>query len=424
MDIYNPYVEVIGLCIVLIISYNFDLIAKYTNVPSVLLLIVLGIAIKHGFIMLGVETGEIFFTILEVVGIVGLIMIVLEGTLELELTKEKRPLIVNSFLISLISLGLTSHLLALLFRYLMVDSFTTALIYAVPFSILSSSIIIPSVKGLIKSKKEFLIYESVFSDILGIMFFFFLVSNAGKASVVEIVLSVSVNILITIGVSVIIGYILVILINRINSTVKLFLLISVLVLLYSIGKLMHFSSLVMVLIFGLILNNHKVFFKGRIEHLIDDRKLVSIVKDFHTLTMESAFSVRTFFFVIFGITLELDDLTNLNAAIISLAIVAAIFSIRIVCLKIFRMKNIITELFIAPRGLITILLFFSIPASFHQAYFNTGILLYTILFSSIIMAIILVVKRKQEEHVEELVFDDWDELDGGISKPSVKSPKK
>ncbi|MEZ5195518.1 MAG: hypothetical protein R2764_03735 [Bacteroidales bacterium] len=249
MDIFNPYIEVIALCIVLIISFNFDLIAKYTNVPSVLLLILLGIGIKRGLMMMDVETGDFIFHILEVVGIVGLIMIVLEGSLELELTREKRPLIIKSFFISLVSLILTSHLLALLFYYLLFDDFTTSLVYAVPLSIMSSSIIIPSVKGLIKSKKEFLIYESTISDILGIMFFFFLISNAENGSVADIVLSVSGNISITITISVIISYVLVILVSRMNSQVKLFLLIAVLVMLYSIGKLLHFSSLFMILVF-------------------------------------------------------------------------------------------------------------------------------------------------------------------------------
>lgn len=411
MDLYNPYIVIISLCIILIVSYNFDLIAKFTSIPSVILLILLGIIINRGFVMMGVETGDIMFTLLEVVGIIGLIMIVLEGSLELELSRKKRSLIIKSFFISLISLILTSHLIALLFYLLMFNDFTTSLVYAVPLSILSSSIIIPSVKGLVANKKEFLIYESVFSDILGIMFFFFLVSNADKAIVEEIVLSVSINIIITIVVSVIVSYILVILLQRINSQVKLFLLIAVLVMLYSIGKLLHFSSLFMILIFGLILNNHEVFFTGKIRHWIDRQKLNPIVKDFHTLVLESAFSVRTFFFVIFGITLKLEDLTDFKAALISLLIVGAIFLVRFICLKLFGMKNAVIELFVAPRGLITILLFFSIPQSFHQGYFSPGILLYTIIFSSIAMAVVLVMKRNQQEPEKSVTTFEWDELD-------------
>lgn len=411
MDIYNPYIVIIALCLILIISYNFDLIAKYTNVPSVLLLILLGIGIKRGLIMMDVETGDFIFHILKVVGIVGLIMIVLEGSLELNLRQENRGLIIKSFFIALLSLLLTSHLAALILYHYMFNDFTNAIVYSVPVSILSSSIIIPSVKGLVNSKKEFLIYESVFSDILGIMFFFFIIGNAHKPSTQEIVLSLSSNIFFTVSISVIVSYILVILLQRISSQVKLFLLIAVLVMLYSIGKLLHFSSLFMILIFGLILNNHQVFFRGKMQNWIDSIKLKSIVKDFHILVLESAFSVRTFFFVIFGITLELEDLIDLEAALISLLIVGVIFLIRYICLKLFRMKDSIIELFIAPRGLITILLFFSIPQSFHQGNFSPGILLYTILFTNVAMAIILVTKGKTKIPSKKTATYEWDELD-------------
>jgi hypothetical protein len=101
----------------------------------------------------------------------------------------------------------------------------------------------------------------------------------------------------------------------------------------------------------------------------------------------------------------------MNAALISLGIVAAILLVRFICLKMFGMKHIWLELFVVPRGLITILLFFAIPFPLQVSQFSSGILLYTILISSIIMTIALVVKGKEPEHVETLFFDDWDELD-------------
>ncbi|WP_339712358.1 hypothetical protein [uncultured Kriegella sp.] len=50
----------------------------------------------------------------------------------------------------------------------------SAWLCATPLSILSPAIIIPSVGGLSNDKKEFHIYESTFSDIMGIMMFYFL----------------------------------------------------------------------------------------------------------------------------------------------------------------------------------------------------------------------------------------------------------
>ena len=424
MEISNPYLGIIAICIVLIFSYNFNIIAKYTNIPSVLLLILLGVFIKQGLLVLNVDTGESLFAILEVVGIVGLIMIVLEAALELDLKKEKTSLILKSFFIALTALLATSFLIAYIIYSFILDNFFMALVYAVPLSIMSSAIIIPSVGGLVKSKKEFLIYESAFSDILGIMLFYFLLQHAETTSITSIVLNVSSNILITIFIAVVVSYLLVLLLQRINTQVKLFLLIAVLVLLYSIAKLLHFSSLLIIIIFGLILNNYKVFFKGGIESWINEVRLIPVIKDFHMVTMESAFFIRTFFFVIFGMTLELTDLLDMNAALISLGMVAGILVIRYVCLKLFGIKSLLPELFVAPRGLITILLFFAIPVSFQSSLFSPGILLYTILISSIIMAVALVVKGKETERVETLNFEGWDELDEEISNLSRNIPEK
>jgi NhaP-type Na+/H+ or K+/H+ antiporter len=415
IDFTNPYLGVIAICVILIFSYNFNIVAKYTNIPSVLLLILLGVFVKQGLVALSIDTGESLFTILEVVGIVGLIMIVLEAALELELKKEKTSLILKSFFIALIALLATSFLTAyIIYSYIIHNAFL-AMIYAIPLSVMSSAIIIPSVAGLVKSKREFLVYESAFSDILGIMVFYFILDNSDIESVGAIIFNVTTNILSTVVLSIVISYLLVILLQRINTQVKLFLLMAVLVLLYSVAKLLHFSSLLIVIVFGLVLNNYKIFFSGNLKTWIKENKLIPVIKDFQLVTIESTFIVRTFFFVIFGMSLELTDLLDMNAALMSLGIVAGILIIRFICFKLFGMKNILLELFIAPRGLITILLFYAIPVSLQSSRFSMGIILYTILISSIIMTIALVIKGKDSERIEILKFDQWEELDEEIS---------
>jgi NhaP-type Na+/H+ or K+/H+ antiporter len=214
---------------------------------------------------------------------------------------------------------------------------------------------------------------------------------------------------------------MVILLEKLRSQVKLFLLIAVLVLLYSLGKLFHFSSLIMILIFGIILNNSRIFFSGRLKNWINMDSLKKVQDDFHILTMESTFFIRTFFFVIFGMTLELSDLIDGHAALISLIVVAGIYMIRLISLKIFMVRRLFPELFVNPRGLITILLFFSIPVSNQNSNFSPGILLYIILITSVIMAVSLMVKGKDREFAEKLNFNDWDELDEEIKSLSKKN---
>ena len=72
----------------------------------------------------------------------------------------------------------------------------------------------------------------------------------------------------------------------------------------------------------------------------------------------------------------------------------------------FRVSNVSPELFLAPRGLITILLFYAIPDSITKSYpeFN-GVLLFVILSSCIIMTWSLVREKKKLERQEEEDFE-------------------
>ncbi len=421
MEGINPYVIIIGIALIVIISFLFDKVAKKTSVPSVLLLIVLGIGINQGFQYLEINSGEKqLFSVLELLGIVGLIMIVLEAALDLELKKEKAPIILKSLGIALVALIGSSMGIAYLLQYLLIPDFFTALLYAVPLSIMSSAIIIPTVASLAPSKKEFLIYESTFSDILGIMFFYFLIGNANTTSASEIAIDVVVNILVTIVVSIVVSYLLVLLFQALTSHAKLFLLIAVLLILYAVGKMFHLSSLMIILVFGLVLSNNKIFFRGFLQKLLKHEILEKIVHEFHTITLETAFVVRTFFFVVFGMTLDLQSLLNIDTFLMGLAIVGILFAVRLVSLKLFGMKNIFPELLIAPRGLITVLLFFAIPVEYLQDSFDKGILLHTIILTSLVMMAGMLSKGDQQEEVLDLNFNDWNELDQEIEKLKEK----
>jgi NhaP-type Na+/H+ or K+/H+ antiporter len=127
-----------------------------------------------------------------------------------------------------------------------------------------------------------------------------------------------------------------------------------------------------------------------------------IFKDFNMITMESSFMLRTFFFVIFGITISISALFDNLVILISFGILAIIYGIRWLWLRIVLRKDFNTQLFLAPRGLITILLFFAIPKEFQISEFNEGILLFVIIFSSLIMAGALMRNSKKKEIVEEI----------------------
>ncbi len=388
--------------VIVIISYLFNLIASRFSIPSVLLLILLGVTAQVVVKVTGLESPNLT-PVLEILGIVGLIMIVLEASLDLELSGDKRKLISRAFFTALVNLVLSALLIAgIMIVYLDMD-LTTGLLYAVPLSIMSSAIIIPSVSALSKDKKEFMVYESTFSDILGIMLFYFLISSLETESIGEMSLAVLLNLTLTVAVSVAASYFLIFLFQKIRTELKLFLLIAVLILLYSLSKMLHLSSLLIILVFGMILSNRQIFFPGKMRKFLDETHMSTIFHNFKMITLESSFIVRTFFFVIFGFTIVLASLLDLKVWVVSIAILGVLFGTRFAYFKLIIRKDIFPNVWMAPRGLITILLYYSIPENLWVEEFNPGILLLVILVSSIVMAVSLMRHKtslKQEIELE------------------------
>lgn len=414
MEQLGPYVIIIAASLVIILSFLFSELSKRTNIPSVLMLIILGVLIKVGLDTAGLGNLK-FDQPLELLGIVGLIMIVLEAALELKLDRDKLLPIGKAFTIAAVGLMASTYIAAEVLMYFVPDmNPTSAWLYATPLSILSSAIIIPSVGGLRSDKKEFHIYESTFSDILGIIVFYYLagpfdhakqavkehigetgeiVSHATEHVATEggqSLLQYTFIIFITILIALIASYILVVIFQKLKSHVKLFLLIAVLLLLYSVGKKFHLSSLIIILVFGLMFANIKLFFFGPLQRFVQPKKIHEIFEGLHVVTLETAFVVRTFFFVLFGLSIDPSSLLSGEVALISGLIILSIYVIRYILLYIFVGKDLFPQVFVAPRGLITVLLYNAIPAAALIPGFQPGILLFVIIGTSVIMTLAMI----------------------------------
>ncbi|PHN05893.1 cation:proton antiporter domain-containing protein [Flavilitoribacter nigricans] len=406
MDFLTSYNLIIEASVIIILSFFFGEVSRKTNIPSVLMLILLGIGLK--FVLDAVGGGDLNFDpILEVLGIIGLIMIVLEAALELKLRKDKYLPIAKALGIALIGLIGSTWIAALILQEFIPGMDTkTAWLYATPLSILSSAIIIPSVSGLTEVKKEFHIYESTFSDILGIMLFYFLTGQIDAAEHSSGLAGFAGNLVLTLVISFIASYLIILVFQNIRSHVKLFLLIAVLLLLYSVGKQMHLSSLIIILIFGLLIANMQLFFRGPLSKWLNLEKAKGIYEGLHVITMETAFVVRTFFFVIFGLTISLASLASLNVALVSGLIILSIYLIRFIILRIFVGADIVPQLYIAPRGLITILLFNAIPTEVRVEGFEAGILLFIIIATSLIMTFAMIYDKRRTSRAVKKAQDN------------------
>lgn len=372
---------IITFCVLLLIAYVFDLTSSKTKIPAVILLLLLGWAVKQLTIEFQIPLPDLV-PMLPVLGTVGLILIVLEGSLELELNKSKLPVIKKSFLGALLPMFALAFLLAYAFSFFGHFGFKDSLTNAIPFCVISSAIAIPSVRNLLPHDKEFVIYESSLSDILGVLIFNFLALNAtielqsfGHFTLQLLVILV-VSFLATIALS--------LLLSRIEHHIKFIPIVLLVILIYAVSKIYHLPGLVFILIFGLFIGNLEDLKKYKwIEKLKPDVLSVEVNK-FRELVVEGAFLVRALFFLLFGYLIETAEVLNRETLLWALGIVFFIFVFRAIQLKLSKLP-LQPLLFVAPRGLITILLFLSIEPVNTISMVNKSLIIQVIILTALLM---------------------------------------
>ena len=317
------------ICSAVILSYIFRIIAQKTNIPSVLFLIITGMIGAGALSATGKEL-PYSSEILEVLGLMGLVIIVLEGALDLKISRSKMPLIIKAFFTALLILIASTFVIGAVLHVVLNEPWFVSCVYAIPLSVISSAIVIASLNALPENKREFAIYEATFSDIIGIMFFeYFLMDVAPGESYA---LAVSINFISTLVISIVIALLLLYLFQYLEgkSNVKFFLFISILTLLFSIGKLLHISSLLLIFIFGIILRNYSIIEKFKLSRFFKKEVIFNIQEDFHFIILETAFLIGTFFFLMFGANIDVSDWMNIKVIIIGSIITAMIYLVRFV----------------------------------------------------------------------------------------------
>jgi Kef-type K+ transport system membrane component KefB len=323
--------------------------------------------------------------------------------------KDKFKLIRDSFFSGLFIFVISTVLLSIILNYWLQEPFNKCIVYAIPLSIMSSSIVIPSLHPLSEQKKEFLVYEASFSDILGILAFnYFAAGDIGKWKSMGMF---GFNLVISIILSFLLSFLLLIILARTKLNIKFFLIFSLLILIYAGGKIFHLPSLLIILVFGLLINNWEKLKWKKLLQYFPPAQVESLRHLLHSVTAETSFLIRTFFFLLFGFSISLNFLSESEVILVGSLIVVGLFIVRILYLRFFVQTNLFPEAFFIPRGLVTIVLFYKIPEHLKLNSFNDGILFYIILTTSIIMTIGMVFyKKKPDQVIEEGQFSDRSEL--------------
>ena len=394
--------------LLVVFSYLFDAIARKTKFPSVILLMFTGIIIRAITNLYGFTDFGFLDKVIPVLGTVGLILIVLEGALELDIKKEKLPIILKGFFAAALILILNIIAVSWAFENILNLEHKTAIIFAIPLAIISSAVAIPSAAGLLNREKEFVVYESTFSDILGIMIFNYAIrqfeSNQTLISA-ESIVALGLQIIGVIVVSLIITYLLFQLLQKIEHHVKFFLILALLVLVYAFGKFFHLPTLVTIFIFGLFLSNVKALLPRFMQRYLDLNQTEKGLHEFHILTAESTFLVKTFFFLFFGFSISLVEFSSVTPFIYGVLIFGIMLLIRYVYFIATTFKIKPSPLvYMSPRGLISILLFLQIK---EVTFINTAasiideqVLLVVILASMLMMTLGTMKKSKQDSELD------------------------
>ena len=311
---------ILTVCFLVLLSYLFDVTAAYTKIPSIILLLLLGWLAQQATGSFNVHIPDMSDA-LPILGTIGLILIVLEGSLELELNKSKFSLIKKSFAVAFFPMLALGFLLAAVVHFAFDIDFRIALANVVPLAVISSSIAIPSSKNLSSFNKEFVTYESSLSDILGVIFFNFVALNS-------------------------------------NFDIL------------SFGG--FFVDIIIIIIISFLATLLLSYLLSRIEH---DIKFVPIV--FNT-----------------------KELLDVNSIFWSLGITAAIFIIRGLMLKISGLP-VKPLIFVAPRGLINILLFLSLPVALSIPLISNSLVSQVMILTSLIMMFGLMATGKKESTVKK-----------------------
>lgn len=389
------YSTILSASLFLLIVFVIERLCRRIGVPSVLALVASGLVAHPILDSIGVQLGWAG-TLVPIVGSVGLVLIVLEGALDIELKRERFQLIGTTFLLAIVGFTVCVVAFSIAAHFVFDLTAVQAILLATPFAVISSAVAIPSSTFLPYHMRELVVYESSMSDIIGVLVFFSLLGSDG--SITSALLALIGGGFLSLLLSVICAVALLLVLLRIDGHIRFVPLLAGLFALYAIGKLLHLSPLIMVLFLGLLLNKPSLITRfGPFQHWAD-KDYPSTLSEFKTLIVELTFVVRGFFFVLLGYWTNLSDITSPLAWIAALLVLVVIYASRFMMLKVMLRSTSADSLcWIAPRGLITVLLFLQVRESFVLPDYLNGAVMLVVLCSSALMLASKVTQGNQDQ---------------------------
>jgi len=363
----------------LVFAYLLDHAGRRLKLPPVVLLIGSGIALRQVLDPVGVGL-QWLDPVVPVLGTIGLILIVLEGALDLTVTRERIRLIAVSATSTLLCFVVTLAAFTALFAAARSMPYASAFLVAIPFAVISSAVAIPSAAALPAEPREFVVYESALSDILGVLVFYAWLNANGSLRdfAIDLVGGGAVSLTIALLVAPAIFFF----INHLEGHVRFLPLVAGIVFLYGAGKALHLSPLVLVLGCGLLLNNPHLGRWSRRLSSVQGEAYEQTLREFKGLVAELTFAAKSFFFLLLGYWTDLGTMRAMHAWALAAAVFGVVYVSRFAVLTLLSQRYARALTWIAPRGLITVLLFLAAREAGEASEFPLGAVMLTVLATS------------------------------------------
>ena len=342
---------IIGL--MLFFAHFLSMQFSKTNIPDVLVLMLVGIVIGPLF---GVVTPEDFGKIGSLIATIALVLILFEGGTTLNLDVLGKSLGTTG-LLAMVSFVLTAAIIAVIGFYVLHLELLPAILLGVTLGNTSSAVVIPMVNSLRISNQSatVLVLESALTDVLSIVGVFALLEfhTQGGVEPGRLVGSVLASLIFAAVIGLLggIGWLLVLgrvrdFPNTISSTLAYVFIV------YGLTEMLGFSGAIASLFLGISLTNFQKFHLYRIPYI--DKSIVPLNETDLSFYREAVFLLKTYFFVYLGISIHFSDVA---LAVTAGSMVLMVYIMRLGLARVvfrgdsYSLRDTAIASMMAPKGL-------------------------------------------------------------------------
>ena len=387
----NVPVVIIMIGLLIFGAHLFNGLFKYTKIPNVLILLIIGIASGPVF---GFVREAHFGSIGPIFTRITLVLILFESGTNLKIGELFKS-IGSAFLITLFNF-IASTVIGTLVALTLPDVDTlSAVFFGVIIAGTSSAVVIPIIKQLKMNKKGYttLMLESALSDVLCLVIGLALLQamKQGVFEMSDILNAIWRSFLFAFLIGFIGGLLwsIIIRFTRIIENSKVMNL-AIVFIIYGLTEYLGLNGGIAVLIFGITLGNAHLLENTFLSTIFPSKELLENEKDFFG---ELVFIMSTFFFVYVGICMKFGSawIYMLALFIVGLIIAVRPISIKLLVRSKMSFKDLSIMSIMAPKGLVPAILA-SIPIQYGLAGGeNIQMLAFAVVLLSILICSILVI---------------------------------